>query len=267
MLSAAPRLAVLRPQEDGDHLKSTHAYLANAEEGNIYALYNSPEFHDWIRSAFAFKGYDGDHQSGLGLAILYPHDELNPNGILAAAIENFAPAIMNGTLTLDVDCRVLDASSIEEIALDVSKHLNDEAVRANVARYLNLVRLAQDEAAPYKIKLSNARKGDLEPMRKTAAIKALQKQIANGDDVVLEIAFPLVRNGIEKEVTLRAAIGETVPGQPPDAQADRADARDSGVVPEGRPLRACPHLARELQLAHALGHLQGAVLLSGSGGA
>lgn len=213
--SAICGMAVLRPKEDGHHLKSTHAYLANAENGNIYTLHNSPEFHDRMRSTFAFRGYDGDHQSGLGLAILYPHDELKPNGILAAAIENFTPAIMNGTLALNVDGRVLDASSIEEIAHDVSEHLNDEAVRVNVARYLNLVRLAQDEAAPFKIKLANAIKGDLEPMRKTAAIKALQKQIADGDDVVLEIAFPLARNGIEKEVTLRAAIGETVSGQRP----------------------------------------------------
>ena len=119
--SAICGMAVLRPQEDGHHLKSTHAYLAAAENGNIYSLHNAPEFHSRVRSTFAFKGYDGDHQSGLGLAILYPHAELKPNGILAAAIENFAPAIMNGTLALSVDGRMLDASSIEEIALDVCR--------------------------------------------------------------------------------------------------------------------------------------------------
>ena len=217
-VSAICGMAVLRPREDGHDLKSTHAYLANAEKGSIYTLHDSREFHDRIRSAFGFNGYDGDYRSGLGLAILYPHDELKPNGILAAAIENFAPAIVNGTLALDVDGRVLDASSIEEIALDVAEHLNDEAVRADVKRvkrYLNLVRRAQEEASPHRIELQNARKGDLEPLRKTVAIQALQKQIANGRDAVLEIVFPLMRNGIEKKVNLRAVIGATRSGQQP----------------------------------------------------
>lgn len=213
--SAICGMAVLRPQEDGHDLKSTHAYLAENESGNIYTLHNSPEFHSRMRSALAFTGYDGEHQSGLGLAILYPHAELNADGILAAAVENFAPAVMNGTLVLCVNGRVLDASSIEEIALDVAEHLNDEAVRADVSRYLGLVRSAQNETTPHKINLANALKGDLEPLRKTAAIKALQKQIANEQDVVLEIGFPLVRNGTTKEVTLRVSMGSTPSGQRP----------------------------------------------------
>ena len=69
-------MTFLRPREDSHVLKSTHAYLASAENGNIYTLHDSPEFHAQIQSAFAFKGYDGDRRSGLGLAILYPHDEL-----------------------------------------------------------------------------------------------------------------------------------------------------------------------------------------------
>ena len=213
--SAICGMAVLRPKEDGHDLKSTHAYLASAENGNIYTLHNSSEFHDRIRSTFAFKGYDGDHQSGLGLAILYPHAELKPNGILAAAIENFAPAIMDGTLALNVNGRVLDASSIEEIALDAAEHLNDKAIRTDVARYLNLLRRAQEEASPHRIKLPNARKGDLEPLRKTTEIETLQKRIATGKDAVLEIVFPLLRNGIKKNVTLQAAIGATLSGRRP----------------------------------------------------
>ena len=84
-------MAVLRAKADGDNLKSAHAYLAEGEMGNIYSLHSSREFHSCARSAFAFTGYEGEHDTGLGLATLYPHDDLEAEGTLAAAIENFAP--------------------------------------------------------------------------------------------------------------------------------------------------------------------------------
>jgi hypothetical protein len=208
-------MAVLRAQEDGDDLKSTHAYLAEVEAGNIYALHDSSEFQNRTRSAFKFTGYDGEYQSGLGLAILYPHVELRACSILAAAIENFAPALMNGSLLLNVDGRVLNASTIDTIALEIAEHLNDEAIKADVARYLKLVRLAQTEASPQTIKLPNAQNSDFESLRKSTAIKALQQKIANGQDVVLEIAFPLTRNGATNDVSLKAAIGHAGSGKRP----------------------------------------------------
>lgn len=213
--SAICGMAVLRAQEDGHDLKSTHAYLAEAEHGNIYALHNSTEFQDRTRKAFAFTGYNGEHQSGLGLAILYPHAELKAGGILAAAIENFAPAIMNGSLALNVDGRVLGASTIDVVALEVAEHLNDEAIRSDVARYLNLVRLAQTKDSPHIINLPTAQNSDFEPLRNSSEIKALQKKIANEQDVVMEVAFPLVRHGITKNASVRAVIGPATSGKKP----------------------------------------------------
>lgn len=213
--SAICGMAVLRAQEDGHDLKSTHAYLAEAEDGNIYVLHNSTEFQNRTRSAFAFTGYNGEYQSGLGLAILYPHAELKAGSILAAAIENFAPAIMNGSLALKVDDRLLDASTIDAIALEIAEHLNDEAIKHDVGRYLELVRLAQTENSPYTIKLPNAQNSDFEPLRNSSEIQALQKKIANEQDVVLEVVFPLVRKGITKNVPVRAVIGPTTSGKKP----------------------------------------------------
>lgn len=213
--SAICGMAVLKAQEDGNNLKSTHAYLAEREDGNIYALHSSPDFQRRTRGAFGFTGYDGEYGSGLGLAILYPHAELKALGILAAAIENFAPAIMNGTLVLNVDGRVLDASSIGDIAVDVESYLNDEAIRSNVARYLDLVLLGQKRGPRHKIALPSAHKSDFEPLRKSAPIKALQKEIADGQDVVLEIALPLVRKGVTHNVSLIAVIGTSSSGNRP----------------------------------------------------
>ncbi len=199
-------MAVLRAQEDGQEFLSTHAYLARRERGSVYDLYDSPIFHSDLCAAFGFTGYESASTSGLALAIPYPHPELVPERILAAAVENFAPAIMNGTLVLRVDGRLLDASTIEEVALDVEKELNDEAIKEDVGRYLRLVGLALREPQPTKITLPSGRRSALEALRKTAAIDLLQRKLSEGADVVLEIAFPMSRNRRESSVTLRTVV-------------------------------------------------------------
>ena len=213
--SAICGMSVLRAQEDGQEFLSTHAYLAEAENGSIYDLHNSQEFHTRTRKAFSLTGYDGTFTSGLALAIPYPHAELVPEGILAAAIENFGPAIINGTLVLCVDGRVLDSSSVEEIALDVSDRLNDEAIRSDVLRYIGLIRHALLDEQPYKITLPNANKNDLEPLRKTAQIEALQKKLDADEGIVLEIGFPLEHKGVDTRVTVRAALAASASGHRP----------------------------------------------------
>ena len=147
--------------------------------------------------------------------IPYPHAELVPEGILAAAIENFAPAIMNGTLRLIVDGRILDESTIDEIAVDVSDKLNNEAVRGDVRRYLKLIRRAQTVLKPRQLKLSKASKSDLEALRTSALAEAMQNKLLEDEDVVLEIGFPLVRHGTGANVSLRAIIAATPPGNKP----------------------------------------------------
>lgn len=213
--SAVCGMTVLNAQEEGSDLKSTHAYLAEAENGNIYSLHCSREFQNSIKDAFGFTGYEGEYTSGLGLAILYPHAELQPSVILAGAIENFAPAIMSGSLVLNVNGRILDKTSIEEIALEIEEHLNDEAIRSNVARYLSLVRLGQEESSPKTISLPNAVKNDFGELRESSSIKAIQKKITEGQDVVLEIVFPLTRNEVTEDASLRVVIGPSETGRRP----------------------------------------------------
>ena len=214
--TAACGMSVLKAQTYGEDLKSTHAYLAEEERGNIYSLHDSPEFLDCTRSAFAFTGHEGEHDTGLGLAILYPHSELQADGILAAAIENFAPAVMNGTLVLNVDGRVLDSDSIDEIAIEVAENLNHEGIRADATRYLGLVRHALTEAVPHKISLPKLGPNALEELRQTSDIGALQRRVSDGRDVVLEIAFPLERNGVTSDVYMRSAIGPAASARPVD---------------------------------------------------
>lgn len=208
-------MAVLRAREDGDDYLSTHAYFAEAINGNIYDLHNGAEFHARTKNAFRLTGYDHGQTSGLALAIPYPHAELTADGILAAAIENFAPAIINGTLRLCVDGRVLDSGSIGEIAADVADHLNDEAIRADVGRYLHLIRCAQDNDNPVELTLEHGLKSDLEALRASKDIEKLQKKLASGEDAVLELRFPLERNHKSATVKMRATINQAPSGGRP----------------------------------------------------
>ena len=203
--SAVCGMSVLRPQRDGNNFLSTHAYLAREENDSIYRLHNSEHFHEQIRNAFCFTGYDQEFTSGLALAIPYPHDDLVPEGILAAAIENFAPAIMSGTLVLNVDGKELNASTIVEIAEDVSGRFNDEAIKTDVKRYLHLINRASEDV-PEKIKWIGSNFDDL---REMDVVKSMQERLDNNQDIVLNIELPLVQNDNQMDVTIKAIIATT----------------------------------------------------------
>ena len=223
-------MCVLRPTENGTDFLSTHAYFAKQIEGNIYRLHDSSEFHERIRTAFAFSGYEGDPSSGLGLAIVYPHEELEPDRILAAAVENFAPAIMNEVLRLDVDGIVLDSSSIDEIASLVSDKLNDEAIRNDVDRYLHLVRRGQSEAQPSEIELSGVSRSPFTSLKENSQIKDLHRKIAEGKEVVINLAFPLDMRNNQITVSLRSILGPS----PADASPIDRVFREGMSLPEVR---------------------------------
>ena len=208
-------MTVLRAQQENGDLKSTDAYLAKHESKNIYELHSSPEFHRYVCDSLSFSGYAEEYPSGLGLAIFYPHKELDSDSILAAAIENFAPAIMDESLALRVNGRTLDAASIIEIARDVTDHIKDEAIKNNVSRFLSLVRQALRNPPSYKIELPNANANDLKSFRNKSEIVELQQKVVENHTVVMEICFPLYRGEKWTEVSMRAIVGMCLPGQRP----------------------------------------------------
>ena len=208
-------MTVLRAQHQGDDFKSTAAYLAESTCNDIFKLHDSSDFHKYVCDSLSFTGYHNEYLSGLGLAILYPHRELCTESILATAIEHFAPAIVDETLKLQVDGKTLDAESIEEIARHVVEHIHDDAIKNNVKRFLDLIRLATNTAPTHTIRLSSAWYGDLKKERDSEGVKDLQQQVIEGGDVVIEICFPLIRRGNESEATLKTAIGPMSSGQSP----------------------------------------------------
>ena len=200
-------MSVLKAQKNGDKFRSTHAYLAHEINNSIYQLHNSEEIYEQACEAFCFAGYEGEYTSGLALAIPYPHNELLPDRVLAAAIENFAPAIMNGTVILNVNGEELDVASITGIAERVSEYFNDEAIRGDVNRYLHLINRA-GKVMPTKIKWST-RKTDLDDLRKTEVVKFMLDKLDDYQDIILDIELSLVRYKKPTDVKIKAIIAPT----------------------------------------------------------
>lgn len=202
---AACGMAILKALPDGNDLLSTHAYCAKSINGSIYDLYGTDDFWSGLRSAFEFRGYPGpDGATGLALAIPYPHEELKPEGILASALEHFAPAIMNRWLVVKVDGTTLDETTIADVALLVAERIRTDAIRNDVGRYLGLIRSALG-GNPVILSIADVPNG-LSALKDSAAVKKLQAAAMAGEQVALKIELPLERNGRVMPVSLRAVL-------------------------------------------------------------
>jgi hypothetical protein len=207
-------MCVLRAQEDGREFRSTHAYLAEETKGSIFSLHANQRFHQDLCKAFDLTGYErAGAESGLALIILYPHVELHRDRILAASVENFAPAIMNGSLVVLADNEELNATSIRSIASRMA--FNDPAVAENVETYLALIQSAAAGGNPTRVAAPRAQKSDLVSQHKSDLAIGLQQEIEAGNTAVINLAFPLERNNARKTVCLTAALRKTLPGRRP----------------------------------------------------
>lgn len=209
-VTAACGMTILRAMRTDDGIRSTHAYLAADEDnGNsIYHLHDSEDFHERMTTAFGFHGYaNPPHRSGLALAIPYPHEELSAEGILASAIEHFAPAIRSRSLTVRVNDTVLDHDSLASVADEVRDRFRAEWIKQDVARYLSLVESGLTGEVP-EIELANASHG-LAGFRDNETIAQLQKDLDRDRVVGLRIRFPLVRQSRSHPVSLRLVAART----------------------------------------------------------
>ena len=205
-------MAVLRSIEEQDRFRSTHSYLASAERNSIYQLHKSPSFYDAVIEGFRFSDYKTLSDTGLALAIPYPHKELNRESILAAAIENFAPTIIDGTLQLNVYGTQLDQNSITDIAIKVKNSIRDPSINSDPQRYLDLMTKALTQSKPnYRLKVPTS-ENSLDHLQHSESITTIAEDIRNNDSSVIDLSLPLVRRGTTHETTLRCIAAETPEG-------------------------------------------------------
>lgn len=203
---AACGMCVLKPTMDGDNMHSTHAYLASEENNSIYELHESKEFQNGMLSAFNLEGYHNDNnRSGLALVIPWPHEELVPEGIFASTIEHFSPAILNGSLVVEVDGRTLDSATIYNIAPEVAPKLKTDALKHDPVRYFNLIKQGIEEEGL----LLNLAELDLSILKEDLLIKDIRKQLNKGDAITLRLEFPLKHKRKQLTAKLKAVVALT----------------------------------------------------------
>ncbi len=211
--TASCGMTVLRAKETGNRFRSTHAYLARCEEGSVFELHSGPMLPA-IKEAFRLTGYEREGgSSGLALIIPYPHDDLDAEHILAASIEHFAPAIMNGTLVVNVDGQRLDAETIAKVSSRITNYFGAEAIRQDVDRYLALI-----ESGLTGEPLSLAANGspiELTDQQDGVLSKELQHRISLGQTIVLLIELPLSRYETQLNVSLKAVLRKAPEGKSP----------------------------------------------------
>lgn len=239
-------------------VRTTHAYLADKEVGDVFQLHQAPNFSSSFASAFGLNGYvAAPRKTGLALVIPYPHADLRPEGILASSIEHFAPAVLNGSLVVEVDNVTLDATSIDDIAKSVAPQIHTSSIGADVGRYLELLRVALAEMPELHV---DAKKG-LVALRESANVKKLQERCAKGEKVAIRIHFEIPRNSQQLPANLCAVVARS----PQDALPIDRLFREGMSLPEVKTstpseldlvlLADEPNLAEFLNLCEGKAHL------------
>jgi hypothetical protein len=206
---AACGMCVLKADQYGGEFKSTHSYLAAQEHGSIYGLHSSEEFHSQFEAAFRVLPYTGEEGlTGLSLVIPYPYEELDEDRILAAAIDHFAPAILNGSLVVEVGIDRLDQSSIVQVAPCVAARIKARPISEDVDRYLSLINAGLNGVSQ-EIALDAPSKDLFATIRDRDDVVALRKAVLDGETVSFRLAFPLRKNGTNNHVGLTATVAPT----------------------------------------------------------
>lgn len=189
-------------------VRTTHAYLAEKEKGDVFDLHGmeTSSFSQSLASAFKLNGYvAAPRNSGLALVIPYPHKDLIPEGILASSIEHFAPAILNGSLVVEVDNVILNATTMDDIAKSVASNIHTPSIGADVDRYLDLLRTALADMPELMVDT----KAGLASLRESAQVKKMQEHCTKGEKVAVRIVFELTKNAQTLPARLCAVIARS----------------------------------------------------------
>ncbi|MFA5964556.1 MAG: hypothetical protein WC804_11120 [Sphingomonas sp.] len=207
-------MCVLKADDYDGEFRSTHAYLAARERNSIYELHDTNDFHAQLEEAFQLESYTQDaSRTGLSLVIPYPHDELDEDRILAAAIDHFAPAILNGSLVVEAGVDRLDREWIRKVAPGVANRITAKAVSGGVDRYLNMIADGLS-GTPFKIELPSA-KAKLSDHRDTITAVDLRSDLLDGKRVKFRLTFPMSKSGVVNNVGLTVVAAVTPHGKFP----------------------------------------------------
>ena len=210
---AACGMSVMKPVPKSNDFRSSYAYLSPTSNGAIYELYSSSTFHADLSAAFDAEDHGSTGENGLSLIIPYPHETLSADGILAAAIEHFAPAVLSGQLVVEADRQVLDGSTIDKQAQRVAEHFPAGPIREDPVRMLDLIRFSA--TAPVLVIDVPSLPAKLGSLLKGEEIERLREKLAAGEPMAVAVEVPVSRHGKTVRSRMDIAVAATPDGRKP----------------------------------------------------
>lgn len=210
---AACGMSVLKPGEHDGVFRSSYAYLARKESGDIYELYDDQQFIDGLIETFGTADYRQAGSSGLSLIVPYPHESLTPDAIIAAAIEHFAPAIIGKSLVVEVADQTVSHATIDEQAERVQSSFAPGPLADDPVRVLDLIRSATGKP-DREIRIEKPT-GKLADNLDEAEREKARTEFEQNGRLALLLEVPVVRHGKKHWSGVNVAIARAPKGAKP----------------------------------------------------
>jgi hypothetical protein len=210
--SAVCGYAMMKPDQYEGRMRASLAILAESEDKDVYTLHATDRIVRSLSDSFGVERREAPSASGFSLIVPFPHESITASSIIAALIENFAPAIMKGSLEADIDGKSLDASSIDVLATEVADKFAGDDFRARHLDILRMLRLL--EADPdMEITINEpAKRTRVKDLAGKSSAAGIRKRFVDARHVTLSLRFPLMRRGKKYEASVRAALASCPEG-------------------------------------------------------
>ena len=207
-------MSVLKAEDWEGAFRSSFAYFAEKEDGNVFDLYDS-EVANQLAREFNTESYSSPDRTGLSLIIPYPRPELSEDTICAAAIENFAPAILADALIISTNSRTINSQTIKDEAQRIPEQFRNPSFKEDPASILDLLTNGFD-SPDFSVDIKQANlQGNLQKTLSEDIRNRIYKHFETNESVSLQFNVPLKRNGTNSKGILRAFARKTPLGQTP----------------------------------------------------
>ncbi|MEW7009432.1 hypothetical protein [Lentilitoribacter sp. EG35] len=202
-------MSVLKSGDFEGKWRSPFAIFAQCEDQDVFKLHCSEQV-DLLTSSLKTNDYSMDGASGLSLIIPYPREELTSDKIRAAAIENFAPAIADRKLIVEINGEQINADNMKENALMVREKFSEQAIVEDPDGILEILS-ASDATPDFTLQIDGSANSS-SVLASPENREEIREFFENNGTAELLISVGLQKKTAKFEGKLRVALRSTPPG-------------------------------------------------------
>ena len=196
--------------QTGHHLQADrgpYAYFAQKVNGSIFDLHEEPSLCSSIRESFCLPDYSTSDESGFSFVVLYPHEDLTKTNIITAAIDNFAPAIMNRRIALDVNGEKINGTTIESVAKSFQDHFNHFSEEKHqrgkqLSTLFNIILECITHPNLIPLEIKDTKTDTLLGLSGTPEVQEIKNRLNKNEIVTAKLTLPLIFKGQSHKVEI-----------------------------------------------------------------